>query len=147
MYAMRRQSNVWSDALDRARVCFGAALVAIETSVGDAIARVRAKDPSHATNKDRAKTYPVCDGSRNAQPRSDVEQVEARFAYPYHRGYPRPRRAHPKPREFLMKRSLIVGAPMLALVFAATLSPGVGPNHVALARWTARQLNPVNIGR
>src|SRR3954454_14649647 len=33
----------------------------------------------------------------------------------------------------------------LALVFAATLSPGVGPNHVALAPWTARQLNPVNI--
>jgi hypothetical protein len=33
----------------------------------------------------------------------------------------------------------------LVLVFAATLSPGVGPNHVALVPWTARQLNPVNI--
>src|SRR5437763_15654894 len=33
----------------------------------------------------------------------------------------------------------------LALVFAATLSPGVEPNHVALAPWAARQLHPVNV--
>lgn len=33
----------------------------------------------------------------------------------------------------------------LALVFAVTLRPAGGPNHVALAPWATQQLNPLNV--
>ena len=42
-----------------------------------------------------------------------------------------------------MQRAALAGS--LVVVFGATLSPGAGPNHVALAPWAAQQLDPVNI--
>jgi VanZ like protein len=36
-------------------------------------------------------------------------------------------------------------AASLALVFSLTLLPGTEQNHVALAPWAARQLNPINL--
>lgn len=36
-------------------------------------------------------------------------------------------------------------AASLALVLGVTLHPASGPNRVALAPWTERQLNPVNV--
>jgi len=33
----------------------------------------------------------------------------------------------------------------LLLVFAVTLGPVVGPNQIALAPWSSRQLHPVNV--
>lgn len=44
-------------------------------------------------------------------------------------------------------RRLLQGAALaasLALVFALTLRPAVGPNRLSLAPWTPQQLNPVN---
>lgn len=36
-------------------------------------------------------------------------------------------------------------AAALVLVLGVTLSPGSGPNHVALVPWATHQLNPVNV--
>lgn len=47
------------------------------------------------------------------------------------------------PLKTLLQRGTL--AVSLALVFGATLHPAAGPNHVALAPWAARQLDPVNV--